>query len=62
MKQGRGNLPNYIQQPGPDGTPYTSAPTRLIEMDFEIPAGEALHISLAQEIKARGLKGVFQDH
>ena len=59
MKQGCGNLPNYIQQPGPDGAPYTSAPTRLIEMDFQIPAGETLHISLAQEIKARGLKGGY---
>lgn len=57
MKQGCGNLPNYIQQPGPDGTPYTSTPTRLIEMSFEISAGETLHVSLTQEINAHGLKG-----
>jgi predicted DNA-binding protein with PD1-like motif len=59
MKQGCGNLPNYIQQLGPDGIPYTSAPTRLIELGFEIPADETLHTSLAQEIKTRGLKGGY---
>jgi predicted DNA-binding protein with PD1-like motif len=51
--------PGYIQQPGPAGAAYTSAATRLIELDFELPAGVSLHDALAQEIKSRGLSGAY---
>lgn len=51
--------PEYIEQPGPAGAAYTSAFTRLVELDFELPAGVVLHDALAQEIKARGLTGAY---
>lgn len=53
------NLPTHIEHPGPAGAPYTSAPTRLIELDFELPAGISLHTSLAQSIRAQGLTGAY---
>jgi predicted DNA-binding protein with PD1-like motif len=52
-------LPDYIQQPGPDGAPYMAVPTQLVNLDFELPAGASLHASLAQALKARGLWGGY---
>jgi len=52
-------LPNYIQQPGPAGAAYISATSRLIELDFDIPAGVSLHKSLGQKIKSFGLTGAY---
>ncbi|VAW04266.1 hypothetical protein MNBD_ALPHA07-530 [hydrothermal vent metagenome] len=55
----RAALPKYIQQPGPDGAPYISVPTGLTGLEFDLPAGVPLHLSLAHEIKARGLTGGY---
>ena len=54
-----GSLPTYIQQPGPDGAPTTSVPTGVTYLEFDLPAGKSLHLSLAHEIKARGLTGGY---
>ncbi|NRB16664.1 MAG: DUF296 domain-containing protein [Rhodobacteraceae bacterium] len=51
--------PDYIMQPGPAADAYTSAETRIIELDFELPAGVSLHDSLAQKIKSLGLSGAY---
>jgi len=55
----RASPPNYIQQPGPDGAPYIAVPTGLTRLEFDLPAGVSLHVSLAHEIKARGLNGGY---
>ncbi|MEE9429164.1 MAG: hypothetical protein V3V25_13560 [Paracoccaceae bacterium] len=51
--------PDFIQQPGPVGAPFTAAVTRLVELDIELPAGVSLHDSLAQVIKTRDLAGAY---
>ncbi len=55
----RAALPKYIQQPGPVGAAYSSVPTGATNLEFDLPAGESLHLSLAHEIKARGLTGGY---
>lgn len=50
-------LPDHINQPGPAGEPCSFAPTGLIDLDFELPAGAVLQTALGQEIINRGLNG-----
>lgn len=52
-------LPDTIEQPGPPGEAWISAPTRLQALDFELSADVSLDKAISQEITARGLSGAY---
>jgi len=60
MSVPRPPLPTRIRQPGPVGPPVHQVPTRLIEVEFALPAAVPLDLSLAKALAARNIvSGVF---